>query len=111
MSALAMSPELLNTILGAGGLAFLLALGQGIRWMIERVSAREDKVEAKTRRYEKETVRRLTWEAKQHDWWRERAAQCEYVITSRLGSEALPDKRPYPRQPVSEDEETKAVER
>jgi hypothetical protein len=106
-----MNPDLLNTILGAGGLAFLLALGQAIRWIIERVSAREDKVEAKTRRYEKETVRRLTWEAKQHDWWRNRAAQCEYVITSRLGPEALPEKRPYPREPAGEDDDLKAVEK
>jgi len=107
-----------QVFLGAGGLAFLGAIGAAIKWVASGVSRREDKVETQTRRWQRETVDRATWEAKQHDWWRERAGDLEHVIRSHesLGPSALPEKRPYPKRPRSraddeEDYETKAVER
>jgi hypothetical protein len=103
-----MSDDLLNTILGAGGLAFLLALGQGIRWMLDRASAREDKVEKQNERWQRMMYRRMEYEAKQHDWFRDYAGRCESVIIREVGPEALPEKKPYPREPVDEDD-TKAL--
>lgn len=106
----AINPDVVSIILGGGGLAFLIAIGQGIRWIIDRASAREDKVEHQTRSWQRITFKRLTWESKQHDWWRNYAAQCEGVIIRRLGEDALPKKRPYPREPLDDDDDLKAVE-
>lgn len=102
--------------LGAGGLAFLAAIGGAIKWVYDGASRREDKVETQTRRWQRETVNRATWEAKQHDWWRDYAGRLEYTITSHpaLGPSALPEKRPYPKRPRSQDEEdtdARAIER
>lgn len=96
------STELVNTILGAGGLAFLYAIGKAISWMLDRASAREDKVEKQNDRWQREMYRRLTFEAKQHDWWRNYGSQCESIIIRELGKDALPEKRPYPREPDDE---------
>lgn len=104
-----LSTDVVNTILGAGGLAFLLALGQGVRWLLDRASAREDKVEKQNDRWQREMYRRLTFEAKQHDWWRNYGGQCESVIIRQLGEDALPNKRPYPKEPDDE-EALKVVE-
>jgi hypothetical protein len=103
-----MKPELLNTILGAGGLAFLLALGQGIRWMLDRASAREDRVDKQSQDWQKTMYRRLKYEADQHDWFRDYAGRCESLIIRRLGEEELPAKKPYPREP-QEDIDLKAA--
>jgi hypothetical protein len=108
--------EAVKYLLGAGGLAFFAAVGGAIKWIYDGVSRREDKVETQTRRWQRETVDRATWEAKQHDYWRDYAARLEYVITSHpaLGPDKLPEKRPYPRRPRTTDDEdadTKAVER
>lgn len=103
-----------QVFLGAGGLAFLGAIGAAVKWVASGVSRREDKVETQTRRWQRETVDRATWEAKQHDYWRERAGRAEHVIITRLGEDALPEARPYPRRPRTPDEEdtdAKAVER
>lgn len=108
--------EAVKYLLGAGGLAFFGAIGAAINWIYNGVSRREDKVETQTRRWQRETVNRATWEAKQHDWWRDYAGRLEYIITSNphLGASALPEKRPYPKRPRSSDDEdsdAKAVER
>lgn len=100
----------LNTILGAGGLAFLLALGQGVRWMLDRASAREDRVEQQSQDWQKTMYRRLKYEADQHDWWRNYGGQCESIVIRRLGEEALPIKKPYPAEP-QEDIDLKAAKR
>lgn len=101
---------LLNTVLGAGGLAFLYALGQGIRWMLDRASAREDKVEKQSQDWQKTMYRRLKYEADQHDWFRDYAGRCESTIIRRIGEDALPPKKPYPREP-QEDIDLRAVEK
>jgi hypothetical protein len=106
--------EAVKYLLGAGGLAFFAAVGGAIKWIYDGVSRREDKVETQTRRWQRDTVDRATWEAKQHDYWRDRAGRAEYVIMTRLGEDALPDAKPYPRRPRTTDDEdadTKAVER
>jgi hypothetical protein len=108
--AYAISPDLLNTILGAGGLAFLLALGQGIKWLLDRASAREDRVERQNDRWQRTMYRRLEYEAKQHDWFRDYAGRCESIIIRELGEKKLPPKKPYPKEPIDTDE-PKAVER
>jgi hypothetical protein len=104
------SPEVINTILGAGGLAFLLALGQGIRWMLDRASAREDKVEKQNERWQRTMYRRMKYEADQHDWFRDYAGRCESIIIRELGEDKLPKKKPYPKEPLDEDE-LKALDR
>lgn len=98
-----LSSDLINTILGAGGLAFLLALGQGVRWILDRASAREDKVEKQNERWQRTMYRRMEYEAKQHDWHRDYASRCESIIIRRLGEDALPKKKPYPREPLEDD--------
>lgn len=108
--------ETIKYLLGAGGLLFLTAIGGAIKWVYDGVNRREDKVETQTRNWQRATVDRATWEAKQHDWWRERAGDLEHVIRTHesLGPAALPDKRPYPkrpRNPDNEDAETKAADR
>lgn len=105
-----LSSDLVNTILGAGGLAFLYALGQGVRWMVDRASAREDKVETQTKDWQRTTYKRLTFEAKQHDYWREYANRLEGVIIREIGEDKLPKKRPYPREVRDEDDDLKALE-
>jgi hypothetical protein len=108
--------DMVQLLLGAGGVAFLAAIGGAIKWIADGASRREDKVETQTRRWQRETVNRATWEAKQHDWWRERAGELEHIIRSHpaLGPSELPEKRPYPKRPRSSDDEesdTKAVGR
>lgn len=108
--------EAVKYLLGAGGLAFLTAIGAAIKFVYDGVSRREDKIETQTRRWQRDTVNRATWEAKQHDWWRERAGDLEHVIRTHeaLGPSALPEKRPYPKRPRSSDDEdadTRSVER
>lgn len=108
--------EAVKYLLGAGGLAFFGALGAAIKWIYDGVSRREDKVETQTKRWQRDTVNRATWEAKQHDWWRDYAGRLEYTITShpQLGPGVLPEKRPYPKRPRSQDDEdaeTKAADR
>ena len=105
-----LSSDLVNTILGAGGLAFLYALGQGVRWMVDRASAREDKVETQTKDWQRTTYKRLTFEAKQHDYWREYANRLEGVIIRGLGEDKLPKKRPYPKESREDDDDLKALE-
>lgn len=102
--------EFVKYLLGAGGLAFLAAIGGAVKWIAEGASRREDKVETQVKNWQRDTVDRATWEAKQHDWWRDYAGRLEYVVTSRLGEEALPQKRPYPKRPRREDNEAKALE-
>lgn len=110
--------EAVKYLLGAGGTVFLATVGAAIKWLADGVSRREDKVETQTRRWQRETVDRATWEAKQHDWWRDYAGRLEYTITSHpsLGPAALPEKKPYPKRPRNryddeEDTDVRAVQR
>lgn len=96
--------DLWKFLLGGGALAFILAIGQAIRWLTDRVSAREDKLQTQVKDWQRATVRRATFEAKQHDWWRYYAGQLEYIVTTRLGEDALPKKRPYPKEPLDDEE-------
>ena len=108
--------ELWKYILGGGGMLFLGALGGAVKWIADGASRREDKVERQVKDWQRDTVNRATWEAKQHDWWRDYAGRLEYVITRHpeLGPDALPDKRPYPKRPRNRDEDdadSRAVDR
>lgn len=97
--------EFVKYLLGGGIVVFIGAIGGAVKWMADGASRREDKAETQIKNWQRDTVDRATWEAKQHDWWRDWAGRCEYVITSRLGAEALPDKRPYPKRPIRKDED------
>lgn len=105
--------ELWKYILGGGGMLFLGALGGAVKWIADGASRREDKVERQVKDWQRDTVNRATWEAKQHDWWRDWAGRLEYIVTTRLGEDALPDKRPYPKRPRTRDDEddSKAIGR
>lgn len=98
-------------IFGGGALAFLLAVGKGIQWLTARAAAREDKLENQVTTWNKIIQRRARWEGKQHDYWRAYAGDCEHVIRTRLGEEALPRRRPYPREPEPEEDEEVAEPR
>ena len=107
-----MSPQVLNILLGSGGLAFLLALGQAVRWMLDRAASREDRVEAQTKLWQKRMNQLLLYEGKMHDYYRRYAGQCEGVIIRSLGEEALPKRAPMPREPQEEDnDDLKVIER
>jgi hypothetical protein len=104
-----MSPDVLNILLGGGGLAFLLALGQAIRWMLDRAASREDRVEAQTKRWQRRMYNNLLYEGKMHDYYRRYASRCEEVIIRGLGETALPKKPPMPREPEDEDDDTETL--
>ena len=97
------SSDLVSVILGAGGLSFLLALGAGIRWMFDRASAREDKVERQNKDYQRRLNKRLRYEAQMHDYYRVLASRLESVILRDLDEEHLPERPRMPRW-VSEDD-------
>jgi hypothetical protein len=100
-----MNPDVLNILLGGGGLAFLLALGQGVRWMLDRAASREDRVEIQTKRWQRRMYNNLQYEGKMHDYYRRHANRCEEVIIQRLGEDALPKRPPVPREPEDEDDD------
>jgi hypothetical protein len=106
-------PDLVKYILGGGGLAFFVAIGGAIKWIYDGASRREDKVENQTRRWQRDTVNRATWEALQHDWWREKANKNERVIVVQLGEDKVPRMRAYPKRPkdTEADADERAAER
>jgi hypothetical protein len=106
-----MSPDVLNILLGGGGLAFLLALGQGVRWMLDRAASREDRVESQTKKWQKRMHDNLLYEGKMHDYYRRYASRCEAVIIRELGEDALPPKAAMPREPEDDDTDLKAIEK
>lgn len=99
------STDLVSVILGGGGVAFLYALGQGIAWLLNRASAKEDKIDRQNRDYQRTLRSRLRYEAAMHDYYRNIANRQEGVIIRELGESKLPAKGRAPRMPTEEDDE------
>jgi hypothetical protein len=91
-------------LFGGGALAFAYAVGKGVQWISSRAAVREDKLEKQVERWQRDMTRRARWEGKQHDYWRAYAGDCEHVIRTRLGEEALPKRKPYPQEPKDPEE-------
>jgi hypothetical protein len=102
--------DLLNIILGAGGIGFVYAMAKVFTAWREGTWRRNDSAVADLEKWRRDANDEREWEALQHQWWRGWAGRLEYRITSRLGPEALPEKEPYPTRPVSSPLEKKAKE-
>jgi hypothetical protein len=94
-------------VFGGGLTAFILGLGKLAQWLSNRAAVREDKLEKQVERWQGRLERSARWEGKQHDYWRAYAGDCEHIIRTRLGEDALPPRKPYPQQP--RDPEEKAL--
>jgi hypothetical protein len=105
--------DFLKFLMGGGLVLFLGAIGGAVKWLADGASRREDKAETQIKNWQRDTVNRATWEALQHDWWREKANKNERVIVVQLGEDKVPRMRAYPKRPKDEeaDAETKAVDR
>ena len=91
--------DILNLLLGAGGIAFLTAVYKGIKDYREGTWKRRDGMVADLDKWREAADDAREWEAMQHQWWRDFAGRCVYVITTKLGPDALPPKEPYPVRP------------
>jgi hypothetical protein len=91
--------DILNIVLGAGGVGFLYACAKVFNSWREGTWRRNDTAVADLERWRATSDDAREWEALQHQWWRQWAGRLEYKITSTLGPEALPPKEPYPVKP------------
>lgn len=97
--------EILNLLLGAGGMAFIASLYKVIKDFREGTWRRHDTAVADLERWRKSADNAREWAEVQHQWWRERAGRLEYVILTKLGASELPTKEPYPIHPKDPDDE------
>lgn len=95
--------DVLNLVLGAGGVTFFIACAKVFTAWREGTWKRNDSAVADLERWRKDSDREREWEAAQHSWWRQWAGRLEYKITSTMGYEALPPKEPYPVKPPQDD--------
>jgi hypothetical protein len=98
----ASSVDVLNIVLGAGGVGFVYACAKVFTAWREGTWRRNDSAVADLEKWRKTADDAREWEAAQHAWWRQWAGRLEYTVTSRLGFEALPPKDQYPRRPEEE---------
>lgn len=100
-----MSPsEILNLLLGAGGVAFIAAVYKVVKDWREGTWRRQDDAVADLERWRSAADDAREWEAVQHQWWRAWAGRLEYVILTRLGSSELPRREPYPTKPNTKED-------
>ena len=99
----AASSDLLNALLGAGGLGFVAAVYKGIKDYREGTWRRRDGAVADLEKWRKsaDAARRRAdedrdWEALQGQYWFARSGDLERVIRVHLGPEHLPTKEPFP---------------
>jgi hypothetical protein len=92
-------PEWLNVILGAGGVGIIGAGYKAVKDWRESTWQHGGSAMSDLERWRRNADESREWEAAQHQWWRDRAAELEYVLIARLGPEALPEKPPYPQRP------------
>lgn len=96
--------DLLNIVLGAGGVGFLFAVAKVVTAWREGTWKRNDTAVADLERWRADANDEREWEALQHQWWRQWAGRLEYKIVSTLGHKALPEREPYPTKPVGKKE-------
>jgi hypothetical protein len=102
MAAEASTIDLLNIVLGAGGVGFVYACAKVITAWREGTWRRKDSAVADLEKWRRDADDAREWEAVQHEWWRQWAGRLEYTVTSQLGHGALPPKDPYPQRPEGE---------
>src|SRR5512143_1923084 len=99
----------LDVILTAGTAAVITASYQAIKNWRESSWKHSNSAVNDLEHWRRDADDAREWEAAQHLWWQERAAELEYIITSKCGPDLLPPKRPYPERPVR-DERGRAVQ-
>jgi hypothetical protein len=91
--------EVLNIVLGAGGVAFLYAVGKVVKDYREGSWRRNDTAVADLEKWRRDADDAREWCESQHQWWRSWAGRLEWVILTRLGPNALPKRDEYPVKP------------
>lgn len=101
------SSDLLNALLGAGGVGFIAALWKGVKDYREGTWRRRDGAVADLENWRKsaDAARKLSdderdWEAIQGRYWFLRAGDLERVIRVDLGVDHLPVAEPFPARPA-----------
>lgn len=91
--------EILNLLLGAGGVAFVAACYKVVKDYREGTWRRQDTAVADLERWRAAADDAREWAELQHQWWRYRAGRLEYVIMVNLGPDYIPPPEPYPVRP------------
>ena len=101
------SADLLNALLGAGGVGFVAAAYKWIKDYREGTWRRHDGAVADLEKWRKsaDDARRSaddarSWEAAQGHYWYNRASDLERIIRVNLGADHLPPEEPFPVQPT-----------
>lgn len=88
-----------EALLGAGAAGTLAALYRAFKDWRESSWHRADSAVNDLERWRRNADESREWEALQHQWWRDRAGELEYLIIAHLGRDALPPLQPYPERP------------
>ena len=101
--ATAQTTDLINAILGAGGVGFLTMAYKGIKQYREGTWRRHDGAVADLEKWRKsaDDARKHSdddreWEAVQGRYWFQYSGDLEHVIRVDLGADHLPVKKPFP---------------
>lgn len=89
----------LDILLGAGGAGTIYAAYKSIKDWRESTWKHSGTAISDLERWRRNADESREWEAAQHQWWRDRAAELEYLLITHLGTEMLPEKPPYPERP------------
>lgn len=91
--------EVINIVLGAGGVAFMtLATRFFIEWR-EGTWKHQDTAIDDLEKWRSDADDAREWAEIQHQWWRARAGRLEWVILVKLGPDYVPKAEPYPTKP------------
>ena len=88
--------DLLNALLGAGGVGFMAALYRGVKDYREGTWRHRDGAVADLEKWRKSSDEARQWEQIQGEYWHNWAADLEYIVRTKLGEGALPVKDPFP---------------
>lgn len=94
--------DLLNALLGAGGVGFIAAAYKGVKDYRKGTWQRQDGAIADLEKWRKSADDAREWEQLQGEYWHNWAGTLEHVVRTELGPEALPVKEPYPVRPPLE---------